>query len=454
MHVDIIREKGELKLQNLSCGCSYNHDIPDMKIFINTGLINDCADIIEQNMDGKNVLLTADENTYEVAAKRILNSLNDKGFNTTLCLLKGDKVEPSPERTQEIMEYIKSDTDFLLSVGSGVITDLTRRSAFLTEKPFAVFGTAASMDGYTSITSSMMENGMKITKYGKSAKMLMFDPAVLATAPPVMQAAGIGDVLAKYNVLVDWKLGSVVAGEVFCPLCEKLLLEALDLCSSSVDEIIKRSEEGMQALIESLILAGLTVLIVQSTRPVASVEHNISHYFEMTSLAYGGYSPSHGIGVGIGLIYSLLFHDMLRSLDLSTIDEEQVRSAKMTKQQKKDFILEYYPPGVGKEILKANETWYLTWEQQLTRIKALKEYHKQYIKDCELLPSYKDIINIFEKLDAPTSAKKAGIGIDRLKDTLLCTKDYRTRYSIAQALDELGILPDCVDKVLSMEDSL
>lgn len=454
MHVDIIREKGELKLKNLSCDCSYNHDIPDMKIFINSGLINDCADIIDQNMNGKNVLITADENTYEVAAKRIIQSLNDKGFNTTLCLLKGDKVEPSPERTEEIMEYIKSDTDFLLSVGSGVITDLTRRSAFLTEKPFAVFGTAASMDGYTSITSSMMENGMKITKYGKSAEILMFDPAVLATAPPVMQAAGIGDVLAKYNVLVDWKLGSVVAGEEFCPLCEKLLLEALDLCSSSVDEIIKRSEKGMQALIESLILAGLTVLIVQSTRPVASVEHNISHYFEMTSLAYGGPSPSHGIGVGIGLIYSLLFHGMLRNLDINTIDEEQVKSAKMTKQQKKDFIMKYYPPGVGEEVFKANETWYLTWEQQLLRIKALKEYHEQYKKDCDILPGYKDIIYMFEKLDAPTSAKKAGIGIDRLKDALLCTKDYRTRYSIAQALDELGILPDCVDKVLSMEDSL
>lgn len=454
MHVDIIRENGELKLRNLSCDCSFNHDIPDMKIFISSGLINNCADVIEQNMSGKNVLIVADENTYAVAAKSIIQSLTNKGITTTLCLLEGEEVKPTPERTEEIMGYIEPDTDFLLSVGSGVITDLTRRSSFLKEKPFAVFGTAASMDGYTSITSSMMENGMKITKYGKSAELLMFDPAVLATAPPVMQAAGIGDVLAKYNVLVDWKLGRAVAGEEFCPLCEKLLLEALDLCSSNVDEIIKRSEKGMQALIESLILAGLTVLIVQSTRPVASVEHNISHYFEMASLAYGGPAPSHGIGVGIGLIYSLLFHDILRSLDINNIDEEQIKSDKMSKDQKKEFILKYYPPGVGEEVFKANENWYLTWEQQLSRITALKQYHEQYKKDCEILPSYKDIINMFEKLNAPTSAKKAGIGIDRLKDTLLCTKDYRTRYSIAQALDELGILPRSVDKVLSMEDSL
>ena len=454
MHLDIIRENNELKINNLSCECSFDHDMPEMKIFISSGLVDHCADAVSQTMTGKNVLVTADNNTYRVAAKKVIKNLTENGFSCTLCLLVGDSIEPSVERTEEIISAISPDTDFLLSVGSGVITDLTRRASFLKERPFAVFGTAASMDGYTSITSSMMENGMKITKYGHSAKLLMFDPAVLATAPPQMQAAGIGDVLAKYNVLVDWKLGAAVAGEVFCPVCEALLLQALELCSSNVDEIISRSEKGMQALIESLILAGLTVLIVRSTRPVASVEHNISHYFEMASLAYGGSSPSHGIGVGIGLIYSLLFHDMLRSLDMSTIDEETLKTTRMTKEQKKDFLISHYPPGIGEEVMNTNESWYLTWDQQLSRISALKSYHEQYRKDCAILPGYKDIINIFEKLDSPTSAKKAGIDRERLNKALLCTKDYRARYSISQALDELGILTGCVDKVLGMEDSL
>ncbi len=454
MHIDIIRKENELKIDNISCGCSFDHDIPDMKIYISTGLLGSIADVISGNMDGRSVLIVADKNTYRVAAEKVIENLSENGYNCKLCLLEGEKVEPSPERTQEIISAIEPNTDFLLSVGSGVITDLTRRASFLQEKPFAVFGTAASMDGYTSITSSLMENGMKITKYGHSAKLLMFDPAVLATAPAPMQAAGIGDVLAKYNVLVDWKLGAAVAGETFCPVCEKLLLEALDLCSSNVDEIIKRTAKGMQALIESLILAGLTVLIVRSTRPVASVEHNISHYFEMAALAYGGSSPSHGIGVGIGLIYSLLFHDILRNLDIDSIDEDKIKAQKMSKEQKKDFLLSYYPPGIGEEVMLANETWHLTWPQQLSRIKALKDYHEQYKKDCDILPSYKDIIDIFEKLASPTSAKKAGIDRDRLEKALLCTKDYRTRYSISQALDELGMLPECVDKILSMEDSL
>ncbi|MBT3319986.1 MAG: iron-containing alcohol dehydrogenase [Clostridia bacterium] len=454
MHLNIIRENGQLKLENLHCGCAYDHDMPDMKIFIYSGLLGDCANLVKQNMTGSNVLVVCDEITHEVAAKQIIDNLQSQGYNCTLCMFAGEPVEPSPEREAQVAAMIESDTDFLLSVGSGVVTDVTRHAAFMAEKPFAVFGTAASMDGYTSITSSMMENGMKITKYGKSADILMFDPTVLATAPPIMQAAGIGDVLAKYNVLVDWKLGSIVSDETFCPLCEELLLAALDLCSSNVDEIIARSEKGMEALIESLILAGLTVLIVRYTRPVASVEHNMSHYWEMSALAYGGSSPSHGVGVGIGLIYSLIFHDILRSANMADIDKEKIKASRMTKAQKKEFIMTYYPPGVGKEVLQVNHFWYLTWEQQQARIDALIAYHERYKQDCAILPSYQSIIDMFEKMDAPTSAKKAGIDKDRLRKTLLCTKDFRPRYSIANAIDELGLLGYATQKVLDMEDSL
>lgn len=454
MHVDITKRDGKLMLENVSCDCAYDHRLPEMDIYIKSGLAGQCADCIAQSGLGKNVLIIADSNTYEVAAKTIEKNLTGAGIVCRVCILPGQKIEPTPMMTEHILSMVNSDTEFMLSVGSGVITDLTRRSAFLAKLPFAVFGTAASMDGYTSITSSMMIDGMKVSKYGESAKLLMFDPAILACAPLMMQAAGVGDVFAKYNVLVDWKLGSAVADEIFCPLCESLLKTALDGCASNIDEILKRSQKGMEALIESLILAGLTVLIVRYTRPVASVEHNMSHYWEMMKLAYGGHSPSHGIGVGIGLIYSLLFHDMLKSTDISKIDKQKIKENRMTKEQKKAFITSYYPPSIGNEVFEANKYWYLEWCEQEKRIDALIAYHSQYKKDCDILPDYKDIIKYFTLFGAPTSAAKAGIDKERLKKTLLCTKDYRPRYSIAEALSELGMLEECTQRILDMEKDL
>ncbi len=454
-HFVITREDGQLKLENLSCSCFYDHNMPKMDIYIQSGLIDTCAACIIKSGLGNNLVIVADSVTYKVAAAKVEQRLKEAGFKPQMCILPGEKIEPTPDMADYICSMVDSDTDFLLSVGSGVITDLTRRSAFLTEKPFAVFGTAPSMDGYTSITSSMMIDNMKISLYGKSARLLMFDPEILATAPLLMQASGVGDMLAKFNVLVDWKLGNAVIGEALCPLCEELLLTALNQCHANIGEIKDRTEKGMEALIESLILAGLTVLIVKTTRPVASVEHNMAHYWDMMHAAYGGNEPpSHGICVGIGFVYSLLFHKMLSHTDLSCIDKERIKAARFTKEQKRDYILSCYPSGAGEEAMEKNKDWYIDWSEQERRIDALVSYHDSYIESCRILPDYRDFIVNFESFGAPTSATKAGISLDQLKTALLCTKDFRLRYSIAQALSELGMLDECVDKVIDMEKCL
>jgi len=455
MHFDLTKRDGRLILENLRCDCAYDHNIPNMDIYIKSGLIDDCADCIKESGLGTNVLIIADNTTYAVAGERVEKNLQKAGFTCNVCILPGEHVEPTPEMADYITANVDSSTDFLLAVGSGVVTDLTRRSAFLTDKPFAAFGTAASMDGYTSITSSMMVNKMKVSMYGNAAKLLMFDPEILATAPLLMQASGVGDMLAKYGVLVDWKLGSAVADEVFCPLCEELMLMGLKTCSAHIDDIIARTEAGMEALIEALIYAGLTVLIVKNTRPVASIEHNMAHFWDMMHVACGGNPvPSHGICVGIGFIYTLLYHEMLKIADLSKIDKDSIKNKRMSKQQKKDYLLGCYPPGVGEEIIQANEDWYIDWTENEKRIDALIDYHRQYVKDSEVLPDYREMITYFERFGAPTSATKAEISRDRLANALLCTKDFRKRYSIGKALSELGMLEECTEKILQMENEL
>lgn len=454
MHADIVRRNGKLELKNLSCDCSLSHQMPQMDIYIKPGLINECGACLRSVNIGRNMLIVADSITLAVAAQTIMNNLERDGFNCRLCVLPGSEIEPTPAMADYITSQIDSDTEFLLAVGSGVITDLTRRSAFINKLPFAVFGTAASMDGYTSITSAMMIDGMKVTVYGSSARLLMFDSNILAAAPKLMQAAGLGDMIAKYNVLVDWKLGSVVTGEVFCPLCTQMVERALERCQLAMNDILASTQAGMETLIEALILAGLTVLIVGNTRTVASVEHNMSHFWEMRSLAYGTPSPSHGISVGIGLIYSLLFHSMLREADLSKIDKTAVKAARMTQEEKRQYLIETFPPGVGEEVMSVNSDWYISWEEQERRIDALIGWHESYKEYSKILPDYRDIIRYFENFGAPTSATKAGISRDDLKKTLLVTKDFRKRYSISQALSELGMIEACADRILEMEDSL
>lgn len=455
MNVDVVRKDGKLRLENLHCDCGFNHALPKMDIYIKRGLINNCAECISESDLGKKVLIVADSNTHTVAAAQISKSLQEDGFDCRMCVLPGEHIEPTPEMVKHIISNLNGDIEFILAVGSGVITDLTRRSAFLAHIPFAVFGTAASMDGYTSITSSMLEDGMKISRYGNAARLLMFDTVVLAEAPPLMNAAGVGDVLAKYNVLADWRLGRDVAGERYCPLCANLVEQALKICSGNIEEIACQSEAGAQALIESLILAGLTVLIVGSTRPVASYEHNMAHYFEMSKLAYGGCAPSHGISAGIGLVYALMLHEMLYNAEPSKADKSRIFADRLKRGEKRKLIINGYPQGVGKQVIRENKHWYISKRELKRRIDALADCHKQYKKDStQMLPKHIDVVRIFKKLGAPAYAAQAGIDENRLKKALVCCKDYRQRYNIAFALDELGLLDKCIEQIIKAEKQI
>ena len=455
MKVEIIRENGRLRLENLSCDCGFSHVIPQMDIYIKSGLIEDCADCVVQSGLGKRLLIVADSITHRVAAKAIESTLQKAGFDCRLRVLPDESIEPTPQMAAYIRAAIDERTEFLLAVGSGVITDLTRRAAFLAGLPFAVFGTAASMDGYTSITSAMVEDGMKISRYGNAARLLMFDTAVLAAAPKLMHASGVGDVFAKYNVLADWQLGRDVAGERYCPLCVHLVEQALQICADHMDEIAAHTEKGAQALIEALILAGLSVLIVGSTRPVASVEHNIAHYFEMMHLAHGGAVPSHGISAGIGTIYALMMHGMLYKADVNRLNKAAIKRSRQTRAQKSKLIRDNYPKGIGAQIQAENKQWYLSWREQERRIDALAKSHAAYQKrSAALLPGYMDVVRVLHKLGAPVCATQAGISEAWLKNALLYAKDYRQRYNIATALYELGMLKVCVEDIMMKEEQL
>lgn len=455
MNVDVVRKDGKLWLENLECDCGFTHALPKMDIYIRRGLINGCAQCILASGLGKRVLIVADCNTYKVAAAKICALLKKDGFDCRMCVLPGEHIEPTPDMVQLIIDKIDGDVDFLLSVGSGVITDLTRRSAFIAQIPFAVFGTAASMDGYTSITSSMAEDSMKISRYGQAARLLMFDTSILAAAPPLMNAAGVGDVLAKYNVLADWRLGRDVAGERYCPLCAYLVEQALKACAENIDLIAEQDEAGVKALIEALILAGLTVLIVGSTRPVASYEHNMAHYFEMSKLAYGGHAPSHGISAGIGLVYALMLHGMLYDADPSKANKARIFKNRLKRSQKRKMIMDGYPKGVGGQVLQENKKWYISKRELGRRIDALAVCHGQYKKDSiDMLPRCEDVVRIMKKLGAPAYAAQANIGKERLKQALICCKDYRQRYNVAFALEELGLLEECVERIMGAEQQI
>ena len=96
----------------------------------------------------------------------------------------------------------------MVAVGSRVINDIGKIVANTAKVPYAIVGTAPSMDGYASATSSMVRDGVKVTLNSKCAEIIVGDTDILKTAPLHMLKSGLGDMVAKYVSICEWRISS------------------------------------------------------------------------------------------------------------------------------------------------------------------------------------------------------------------------------------------------------
>ena len=273
-------EGNKLVLPKIQCNCGINHTYPDMDIYIGEGLIHDVGKYLKARDLGRNIVLVTDNIVYSIAAKSVIAVLEQAGYHVDLCLLEREKqLIPDETALGEILITLNNNTDFLVAVGSGSITDLTRYTAHVAGKPFVVIGTAPSMDGYTSVVAPLTYGNLKVNKPAGYPQILVCDLDILSRAPYKMLLSGFGDVIGKYIAKADWILGNIVNDEPICPMCIEMTTWALQRCMDNISGIKNCSIEGVRGLVEGLILAGITILIVGHTRPVASNEQSMAHYW-------------------------------------------------------------------------------------------------------------------------------------------------------------------------------
>ena len=120
--------------------------------------------------------------------------------------------------------------DLVLAVGSGTVNDSCRVASYRLNLPYAIVGTAPSMDGYASAGSPFLFNGSKATVQATTPKYIIADLDVMKDAPWDMMLAGIGDMFGKYTGMLDWELARDYTGEYFCEKIGKDVIDATDKC--------------------------------------------------------------------------------------------------------------------------------------------------------------------------------------------------------------------------------
>jgi glycerol-1-phosphate dehydrogenase [NAD(P)+] len=247
---------------------------------------------------GRRLAVVSDAVTHEVMGARVEQAVAKLGRVDSV-VLPADPHADLP--TADAVRAQSAAADALVAVGSGTINDLAKYAAARDAKPYAVFGTAPSMNGYTSANAAITVAGHKKTLPATLARGVFLDLSILSAAPPRMIRAGLGDSLCRATAQVDWLLSNRLRDTPYrsAPFA---LLEADEPALLDAPEALLDGDPGaMRALARTLVLSGIGMTLCGGSYPASQGEHLISHYLDMRA-TNGAPSNLHGEQVAVATL--------------------------------------------------------------------------------------------------------------------------------------------------------
>lgn len=243
--------------------------------------------------EDQSVVVVTGPKTCDIAGNKIASILDCETFI----------VEQSDEKEAEkLKEYLKDNAiEVPIAVGGGKVIDVTKVAAFQTGREYISIPTNCSNDGLASPIASLEKMGRRESIKAIPPAGIVADLEIIANAPYRFIAAGVGDTVAKYSAVRDWKLGSIVNGEYYGDYSSALSLMVADVVINSAHEIKTRSDIGMDVLVEALISSGAAMGITGSSRPASGSEHKFSHALDKLNGTSENHAL-HGEQCGVGTI--------------------------------------------------------------------------------------------------------------------------------------------------------
>ena len=241
----------------------------------------------------------------------ILNTLQTAGWQPEIVWLEADasgQVHTDFQHIEAVKARLSADAA-VLSVGSGVVTDVAKHACYLYQQsggptlPFGVYQTANSVSAYTSNMAPVFVDGVKRTLPSRYPDLLVCDLETLRDAPKEMTVAGVGDLLAAFGSFADWflayRLGldpsyNTFAQTLMGPLDEIFLTEAAAIRSGTL--------ESMATLAKLISLGGLAMSLSHATAPLSGYEHVISHVLDLMAEQARQPLAQHGTQVALATL--------------------------------------------------------------------------------------------------------------------------------------------------------
>jgi glycerol-1-phosphate dehydrogenase [NAD(P)+] len=251
---------------------------PLKHIVLARGLGEEAASLVAPLSLGRSLAVVMDPDTRRVLGEKVATSLATSFAVRKIVLPRN----PHPDMDAVNAVIAKTQTsDALVAIGSGSVNDITKYVAHLTGRPYAVFGTAPSMNGYTSVSAAITENGLKKSLPAGLPKGVFLDLDVMAAAPERLIASGFGDSLARATAQTDWLMAHLLLGTPYRETPFMLLADDEEAMIAAAPALKAGDVAAIELLVRTLVTSGLGMTLCGGSYPASQGEHLIAHYIDM-----------------------------------------------------------------------------------------------------------------------------------------------------------------------------
>lgn len=424
-------------LNSDSCECGKEHTVAIDEVIIGSGAIEKLPEILERYNVAKPFLL-ADCNTFAAAGEKICKYLN----KYSKYVFEQDCLEPDERAVGSAVMHFDNSCDIIIGIGSGVINDIGKILSNLTGRKYIIVATAPSMDGYASATSSMSMDGLKVSLNSRCADVIIGDTDILKNAPLHMLKAGLGDMLAKYVSIAEWRIAHIITGEYYCEKVAELIRNALKKCVDNATGLLQRDEKAVEAVFEGLVIGGVAMAYAGVSRPASGVEHYFSHVWDMRGLEFGSQVDLHGIQCAVATLQAVKLYERMKEYKPNAekaMAYVESFSYEAWKEQLRVFL------GNSAETMIAQETREGKYNKEThpARFRKIAENWNAIVDILnEELPTSTELESVLRTIGISADLLDLGVDSSTAKLTFQATKDIRDKYVLSRLAWDLGVMDE------------
>lgn len=432
------------KMNGVPCSCGKVHTF-DADIYSGAGAIKNLASALKKLGTVKAFVL-ADVNTYTVGGDAVTKILRGEEITFTEFIYPSSP-KPDEKGLGDAVIHCPADADTVIAIGSGVINDIAKMLTAVGNKKYIIVATAPSMDGYASTSSSMCRAGLKVSLASKSADVIIGDADILKTAPLKMMVSGLGDMLAKYVSICEWRLSNLITGEYYCEDIAELIRLALKSCIKASYNMANGDADSVLALFDGLIIGSVAMNYAGISRPASGAEHYISHIVDMRSEEFDTPCDFHGIQCAIGTYNAITLYEKLKCEPISYahgVEYTERFDLKAWSRRLRELL------GKGAESMIALEEKEGKYDlaSHKKRLSFIVENWDKILNIVNTeLPSVEELDELYDRVGMPKSLTEIGIENELLPDVLKASKDIRDKYVLPRLLWDLGVIDDYANEM-------